>query len=255
MNGVVSSLVRLDCTVQSASGNPLDLTIRDGKFVGGEGTVKPFELEGRPDGLDVISALSPEFLRRLLRATHRYPRIRLVLGPGRQTDDHLWLPPQLITHGPHVPDDNSLVIVRADPGDRDYHHLSRRSLCPVITEERKDYAEGYWYEFVQTPEDLPARGRHVLKRTVSSRSEGLLIGDAGDPAFRAHLAAHPDGMYLQPYWHRMRLADGRIVLRVVWMFNPLTGSWECLGGAWGLRYDDEPIHGSPDTIFGPAVMV
>jgi hypothetical protein len=264
--GIPSAIWRLDFTINDLDGRLIALDQpQGGAFESPAGTVFAFEAEDRPLGIGLLSAISPDFRHRLARLLRSWPLVVVLVAPGLENDDHMWLGKDHVHHGLDELPDIGYLIIRADPGQTEYHPLAYRSWSTVASEGDKSYGArlGWWspiHGIDELPDDdyplvlKPRRGRRGEGLIIAAGSSGPLTPDmvSREQAEKALLDS-PDGMYLQPWRPPLRFGDGNLILRV---FFGYTGPdrWQCLGGAWALD-NKAVVHGSETTIFGPAVPV
>ncbi|MDF2460598.1 MAG: hypothetical protein K0S68_1, partial [Candidatus Saccharibacteria bacterium] len=155
--GVPSGIWRLDCTLVDQDGQGVTLyQPSEDAFYPPAGTVQMYEAEDRPLGLGLLTAMSPDFDARLELLRRSWPPLRVVVHPGLENDDHVWLGRDRVHHGLEALPADGFVIVRADPGLREYHPLSFRGWSTVITEGKKAYGDRMKiWRLVHRVEDLP----------------------------------------------------------------------------------------------------
>lgn len=237
---VPSLFVRFDCIV------------RDGQLI-------VYEIEERPAGLGISSRANPDFAAALLSVANRWPQFSVKVSPLRRaTDDHLWQEaigwPQNGT--------SELVLVRAEPEETEFHSLEPNSVSSLKGKGNKSYGErmGLWKRVAITA-DLPWDRCFVLKPLCGSKLRDLEIwdpkkrpGSSIRDKVEASLCRNKE-MFYQEFFDPMETGIAKfpwMIFRVFFAFDPVTGSWQCLGGNWNARHNLR-IHGASDAIFGPAV--
>jgi len=264
-----SLLARVDCTLLGPEGEGITLAEPTGPvFDLTAGTVSPSEVEMRPAAIGISARLSTKFTARLAVVRQNWPALRATVSTNRSAhDDAAWLGPEHATYGPHVPDDGSLVIVRAEPDETAYHPLASRSASLLHAKGNRSYGEKLgWWRWISSPSELPSSGAFVLKRRASSKTRDILICRPSDKGSKpgmlsrsktierfTAIAAIEGGMYLQPYYPPMRFDRQFMILRIVFAFDLPTQTWVCLGGVWNLL-GNVIVHGTERAIFGPLVL-
>jgi hypothetical protein len=266
--GEPGAVGRLDFTITGADGEQLLANGYNGRFPQLDGIVRPYEWEERPGGLGVTGVLNPQFADSFQEIRRDWPYVRVAVEEGRRGwDDHLWAGDEHVTLGAKVPDDGTLVLVRAEPENDKFHHLGSRCVTTLRTKGDKSYGANLgWWQEVKSLDELPSVGGIVvLKPVQGSKTKGLLMSAPGSQTqpgmvtrtkmerlFTEQVERH-GRMYLQP-WHSPIEVDGaNLILRVFFGRGYSSPEWHCLGGVWNIR-KSAVVHGARDTLFGPAIL-
>lgn len=255
---------RLDFTITS----PDDSTLTahpNGAMTFEGGVVRPYEWEERPGGIGVTTTLNHQFAGLFSEARKDWPDIHVVLEDGRRgNDDHLWAEVADLECCP----DHGLLLVRAEPGRKEFHGFADRSISTLRTKGDKSYgARLGWWKKVRTLAELPTGVNLVLKPLQGSKTNGLLMCPSrslerqGGMVTRAKLEREflkqvewRDGMYHQPWHPPIEYRGMNMILRVFFARGfSSSPEWRCLGGVWNAR-NSAVVHGASDTIFGPAIL-
>lgn len=241
--GVPSLFVRFDCFV-----------------VAEEQRLVTCEIEDRPGGMGVTTQLNPDFAERLAPLRAQWPPFRFVASSRPQTmrDDYLWLTEE-------SPDTNSLVLVRAEPDEVEFHHFERRSVSTVTREGDKGYgvALGLWRKVTAaTADELFDHHPNgfVLKPLHGSKCKDVEIwkpdrGHGTSTVTRIkNVLASKGPMFCQPYCPPMGspIPGEHMIYRMNFGFSPVQRDFVPLGGMWMSRREVK-IHGAGNSTCGPLV--
>jgi len=233
--GVPSLLTRIDCTVDN---NQLRI----------------FEVEDRPAGVGVSMLVSEEFADSLMTMKAGWPEFGVIVSPQRRMlDDHLWTKVLPCLNG-------TLVLVRAEPEEKEFHYLAPHSVSTVVEEGNKGYglALGLWDE-VGSPDELSFEAGFVLKPLHGSKSKNVMFWDpAKRPgcSTKSRVQRHLDEigrMYRQPLYSPMPTNISEypmMIFRVFYGLDMATRRWRYLGGLWNAR-PNLKIHGASNSLLGP----
>lgn len=239
-HGLPSLLVRFDTTVNN-------------------GQLKPYEIEERPAGVGLALKLNSQFGVNLQRVVNTWPNYKVVLSSKRSeggTDDSYW---REVVGLSTAQQNEYLVLVRADPDEKEFDSLSRRSVSTISKKGDKKYGVqmGLWKE-VQLEDQLPTDRAFVLKPKVGSKASGvkvLIPGVSQEEIIRTAFDANPNGLYLQDYYPPMSselLNYPNMIYRVFYGYNLQSREWEFLGGFWNAS-SHFIVDGGKDTIYGPVI--
>ena len=140
--GVPSLIVRLDCVLI-------------------DGSLRIYEVEERPAGIGITNKMNPKFADGLADIRRFWPDFKVVVSPNRTGgDDHLWA--EVAEHGGF---DTEIVLVRAEPEEKDYHKYAPRSISSVVSKGNKSYGVplGFWKSVSDSQSQLPWDEAFVLK--------------------------------------------------------------------------------------------
>jgi len=239
---VPSLIVRLDCVIH-------------------EGELFLYEIEERPSGIGLTCLLNEQFKNRLAELRAKWPTFKVVISSRRQkgTDDHLWL-------GVDNSDNSSLVLVRAEPDESDFHYLEVLSVSSVKEKGNKGYGVllGLWEEILTEDEvSLPWDSTFVLKPVQGSKCHNIRIWSPidkskgiGGLSTRTKICqtlAQEKRMFLQSFVPPMNIENSeyKAILRLFFGFDPELRSYSYLGGLWVARPNQFIVHGATDNIVGP----
>jgi len=267
-HNVPSFIVRLDCVVH-------------------DGELQVYEIEERPCGLGMIPLCNPFFGERLAAHLSKWPEIRWVAGPGRDTDDELAfgsplsLQEALRYDGP--------LLVRSRPEDHEFHALENRSVSSISREGDKRYGVemGWWDEITARMEFedrdrvyvtdpslsdpcviKPRRGTRCnlvkvvmrAKQREALRDRGIIVGkgDCESPDQVAKLIFQQPHrtMYRQPLIVPLKLShqpDKNAIFRMYFGYDPNAKEWTPLGGMW-MALNSLIVHGTNNTVTGPLIF-
>ena len=238
---VHSILIRLDCVVDE------------------KGRLKIYEVEERPCGAGIVSKFNPFFKEALGQIKKTWPHFEAVVSPRREyTDDYDWLPP----YGGN----GSLVLVRAEPEEGEFHYFQGNSVSTIVNEGNKQYGVGMGLWTHVTSETFKD-GRvwespFCLKPLHGSKCKNLEIwhpekryksGYGVSSRKRILETVEREGdMYLQQFIEPMKVDEGYMIYRIYFGYNMETGRYEYMGGCYNIR-SSLKIHGASDSVFGPVV--
>lgn len=234
---IPSLIIRLDCVMNEC------------------GVLSIFEVEERPSGLGLTSVGNEVFAAKLQSLASSWPDFYVVTSPRRVAgDDYLWR--KELTQDA---DSNSLVLVRAEPEEKEFYHLEKRSVSSLRSKGCKAYGEGLGlWEKVNSLEfdDLPWGRGFVLKPLQSSKMHDIAIwdpqrrpGSVTRKKIKDTLARHND-MYLQHLIIPPIKNDQYRMYRVFFGYNLIAKEWVYLGGMW-LERPNLRLHGATDAVLGP----
>lgn len=258
--GVPSLIVRFDCIINK------------------EGKLQVYELEERPCGIGVTSHLVPQFGRELKAIRKTWPHFLWVEAKNRITDDAFWLgTPRTLAEAERM---DELVLVRSRPSDKDFHKLESRAVSSVRHEGDKTYGEamGLWSR-AELVKDRCVNGVHinyvpmgscVVKPLQGTRTYGVDFLMAGNDlnTFQGRYkeftlerfisrVRKEGAVYCQPFIPPMKrkyLPNMGMIYRLYFGFDCLARDYKPLGGVW-MAHKDLLIHGRPDSISGPLLLV
>lgn len=246
--GVPSILVRLDCVPQ---GDVLSI----------------FEIEERPSvGLGMM--VNQLFSVRMKAFMQLWPRFFSVVSDKRGVhDDPVWVPTISMDQAKQ---NNELLIIRAEPEEKQFHELAHRSVSTVVTKGHKEYGLklGLWSKIRLADFDsLPWDQGFCIKPLQGSKTHDVEIwhpkmqqykkkgihGVSTRSRIKRTLESKGE-MYCQPLIHPLNISLGGkemlFAYRVFFGYNPKSQSYQYLGGFWNAR-PSMMIHGASDAIFGP----
>jgi len=249
--GVPSLFVRLDGVTTE---------LRDSQL---SGNWLIFEVEERPAGLGLSSKINPPFKECLFRMKRLWPEFFALISPKRTGfDDFLWLGQDHVRiGGPEDLPSHSLVLVRAEPEEEEYHILEQRSISTLKTKGCKMYGErlGLWRKV--SINDINWDIPFVLKPLQGSKTKGIYIWhpqrkkEHGCSTRSQILRAFQNSptMYMQDWIEPFKRGDHYLILRVYYGWDPEEKRWKCLGGVWNSR-PNLLVHGAKDSFFGPIIF-
>ncbi|MDD4409966.1 MAG: hypothetical protein PHW52_04945 [Candidatus Pacebacteria bacterium] len=246
--GVPSIIIRLDCTVDEKGG------------------LHVYEVEDRPSGIGATSRFNISFKEKLDDLRSVWPRFESIVSPHRDyCDDCEWLPPY---NG-----NGSLVLIRSEPYEKDFHSFQRRSVSTVLTKGNKSYGVpmGLWRKIYPNElEDLENRiweKCFALKPLQGSKCNNVMIWH---PEHRKYRKMFKDGsgtttrqriiqtlhelkeMYIQDYIPPMLIhyqGEKRMIYRIFFGYDPRINKYQYIGGFSNVR-PSLKIHGATNTLFG-----
>jgi hypothetical protein len=244
--GVPSLIVRLDCVVH-------------------DDRVSLFEVEERPAGIGVTSQVNPVFSVRIAEAKKKWPKFNSLVSPLRKaSDDPLWLDSVSLDDAMK---DETLLLIRAEPEEQEYHQLLSRSVSTLMGKGDKSYGVGMrlWKKVSPADfNDFPWEIGFCLKPLQGSKCRNVEIwhpmgnktgigGISTRTRIRTTLESHGH-MYLQEFISPMiHPTDNclKVIYRVFFAYSPDDRAYSVfLGGLWNAR-PNLKIHGASDTIMGP----
>lgn len=242
--GVPSLIIRLDCMLNR-----------------NERKLEICEIEERPAAIGISTIVNPEFKMLLGLLKNKWPEIKVIVSPKRETtDDNLW------SEISNSNGDEKLVLVRADPDEEEFHHLQNKSISTIKNKGNKSYGVpiGLWKEIsVADLNDLPWNKNFVLKPLIGSKCKDVTIflvkrdRKIRGGSTRSHVedAIRKNGiMYLQQYIAPMKcpapgLEENNMLYRFFFGYNPEAREYIPLNGVWNARKNYK-LQGAPDTIWG-----
>lgn len=239
---IPSLLVRLDCTFSDE--------------------LHVYEVEERPAGVGIALEVNTDFQQRMKALLEIWPSFDVVVSPLRRGgDDHLW---RRILTLPSALEGEGLVLVRAEPDEKEFHPLRARSVAPITLKGWKGYGLelGLWRE-INSPEELPWEEAFVLKPLQGSKMRDVEIWhprlrkEVGGVSTRKRVEqtlSRCGKMFLQEFFPPMRRGELFVVYRVYFGYNPVEKAFVCLGGLWNGRPNQLRLHGASDAVFGPLVL-
>ncbi|MFA6252470.1 MAG: hypothetical protein WCX74_03660 [Candidatus Paceibacterota bacterium] len=240
-HGVHSILIRLDCIVDQNE------------------KLRIYEVEERPCGAGIVSTFNPVFEQKLRQVKKTWPSFEAVISHRRKyTDDLDWIPP----YGGN----GSLVLVRAEPEEGEFHCFQPHSVSTIVNEGNKQYGVGMGLWASVTPETFSENGvwknPFCLKPSHGSKCQNLEIwhpekkfksGYGISSRKRILETIEREGeMYLQDFIEPMRVDGGYMIYRIYFGYNMEERRYEYIGGCYNIRPSFK-IHGATDSIFGPVV--
>lgn len=241
---VPSLIVRLDCTIVK------------------EGTLGIYEIEERPAGLGIARAVNSQFASILEELRAEWPEFKVVVSPRRNGsgDDYLWI--ETCSYQKALKK-NNLLLVRAEPWEKEFHLFSSRAVAPVISKGDKLYGVtlGWWKKV--SPSDfksLPWEKGFVLKPLAGSKCRDVEIfhpdnlkGSSTKTRIRRVLERN-GRMYVQDFFlpldKEVMGENYFMVYRFFFGFSPKKKTYRPLGGIWMARKNLR-LHGASDAISGP----
>jgi len=240
---IPSLFIRIDCIINN-------------------GNLSIYEIEERPAGVGICSKINTEFCDRLSAIKLKWPEFKLVISPLREKgDDNLWLMPL-------EDDPDSLVLVRAEPNEKNFHIFQERSVSTVEKKGNKSYGVclGLWKE-INNISQLPWDNDFVLKPLAGSKCKDVMIFLAKkDQRIKGYstrsqverMMENNFKMYMQPFFapmkcHMPQFEEYAMMYRFFFGYDPSTSKYIPLGGAWIARKNLK-IHGASDSLSGPLVF-
>lgn len=240
---VPSLFIRIDCIISN-------------------GNLFIYEIEERPAGIGICSKINAEFCERLNEIKLKWPEFKLIISPLREKgDDNLWLMPL-------ENDSDGLVLVRAEPNEKNFHIFQERSVSTVAKKGNKSY--GVYLELWKEVSDvsqLPWNNDFVLKPLAGSKCKDVVIflakKDQGIKGYSTRnqverMMKNNAKMYIQPFFAPMKcpipqFKEYAMMYRFFFGYDPTTSKYVPLGGAWVARKNLK-IHGASDSLSGPLVF-
>lgn len=245
---VPSILVRLDCIAK-------------------DGVLGIYEIEERPSvGLSV--KVNPTMADKLTALMSKWPQFHSVVSGCRKAhDDPVWIKSISLAE---AKENNDLLLVRAEPHEKDYHAIAYRSVSTVLTKGYKGYGPelGLWSPVTFADfEDLPWEEGFCLKPMQGSKTHNVEIWHPRQKQYRkrhigglstrskiARTLQTQGNMYCQKLIHPLEIflenQEMMFAHRVYFGYDPEIRSYIYLGGVWNAR-PNMMIHGASDAIFGP----
>jgi len=245
--GVPSLIVRIDCTITN-------------------GDLYVYEIEERPAGIGMTVCMNSDFADRLCLIRKTWPEFKVIVSEKRTwEDDSLWTH---LTDIDTIHTNSDLVLVRAEPGEQEFHGLTRRSVSSVSTKGNKAYGLNLnLWKKIKNQDELSFEKPFALKTLQGSKTRGVFIytpeklpGSETKTKMLRVYEQNKDGMYKQDYMPPMKSGLGSfeetnypyMIYRTYFGYNLASASWECLGGLWNARKSVK-VHGASDSLFGPLV--
>ncbi len=241
---IPSLIVRMDCTINIIEGN-----------------LAVYEIEERPAGIGIASLVNPQFKENFERLRKEWPPFKVLLSPRRNGgDDYLWGDIAL------SPTSNGLLLVRAEPEEREFWSLVPRAVAPIRNKGAKGYGVslGLWSR-VSDPELLPWREAFVLKPLQGSKCRGVEIWVPGKKKIPGSstrtrilkVLKEKGEMYLQKFFPPLKIELGGEefwgVFRFFFGFSLKKNAYVPLGGVWMARKNLR-LHGASDAVTGPLLF-
>lgn len=231
-----------------------------------------FEIEERPAGIGITYANNPQFqqrfnqLHQIWKDTYGPMAVVMSGRRGQRYDDHIWTEGvgAKVVHEADLEtlDRQSLLLLRTDPEEKQFHRLSIRSISTVKNKGDKSYGTrmGLWKE-ISSIENLPWETGFAVKPAAGSKMKDVYLWHPnrkmeGISTRTKIQKAVSDGLvrYVQPWIAPEQpsfLPPQHYLIRRVFMgYNPQSQRWECLGGMWNAR-PCVRIHGASDALLGP----
>lgn len=240
--GIPSLIVRFDC------------------IGGGNGHI--YEIEERPSGVGVSQMISPLFQKNLKRLSKDWPEYDVVISGNRVScDDHLC--GKRIMTIEEAKNSESLLLVRAEPVEKDFDCFESRSISSLRQKGNKSYGVnlGLWKK-VSSVENLPWEDGFALKPLQGSKCRGVEIwtphrvnGKSTRTRIERILKQY-GSMYCQPLIYPLNSGIEEfpcMIYRVFFGYNIASAKWECMGGLWMAR-PNLKIHGATDSLVGPVTL-
>jgi hypothetical protein len=249
-------------------------------YVYKDGKIQVFEIEDRPNGLEVCALLNENsfnFFKDSLRqyALHAGKPLAICVSPSRMdnTDDLHWAKRinncAIFTNNemPNRPEDH-LWFVRSSRTEREYYSLSPHALSTIEHEGDKSYGVGMklWRELDDNGElSIKWNEPFVLKPASGCRCENLHMYHPKKPSggFSTRSKIEQailsrEVRYLQDY-HGPELPDFlpagySLIRRCFLTYDIISGSYRVIGGVWQSRPKSHKIHGASDSVSGSLVL-
>ena len=188
----------------------------------------------------------------------QWPSFKIIVSPNRKwNDDYLW--------GGCCDTTSNLVLVRAEPEEKEFHYLEQKSISSLKSKGDKGYGikMGLWH-LIKDKEIPPWAWKEgfSLKPLQGSKLKGIEIWDpkkrdgySTKARINRTLEANNFQMYYQPFISPMEtgIEDHKwMIYRVFYGYQIQKKQWEYLGGFWNAR-SNLRMHATPDSIFGPVV--
>jgi hypothetical protein len=276
--GVPALVVRIDCTVV-------------------DGQIVAYEMEDSPSGQGISDRVHRRVggagLRSVIRdhydaAVGTVPHVIVSGARNHGTDDHIVVGDEKYTYDKRYDlslPDNTLVIVKALPGNRDssapYVHLQERALAPLASEGDKTYQERIGdLTVVKGRQDLLRREggeleSQVLKARIGSMAMGIsmylspedrqMYGKKGivtASRLEKNLDTYRDtrsGALVQPFAPPIRIEnpEGRsnAIMRVFTLLENSNGiiTARAIGGGYVAR-PELIVHGASNAVLGAVTI-
>jgi len=245
--GVPSLVIRADCVVSES------------------GELGLYETEDRPAAIGITSLINDDFKKILQEfCAKKWPEFKVVKSASRtDNDDYLW---RNKLNG--TSNENTLVLVRSDPKEKEFNAFQSRSVSTIKTEGCKKYGEtfGLWKKVsCDNIDSLPWNENFVLKPLQGTNSKDITIFFAkrnrkirgGSTKSRVIKTLQENKkMYLQSFISPMQcpvLKNHLMIYRVFLGYDPAYGKFIGMGGCWNAR-ENYNIHGTAETVWGPVIL-
>lgn len=253
--GIPSVICRIDCAGNMSSPDPASWV---------------YEIEERPSGIGLTREINPQFRSLLDSLKIGWPKFKVVCSANRGwSDDHLWL--ETISLEQALKEQDSLLLIRAEPDEKDFHPLVARSISAVETKGDKSYGieMGLWYRvnFSNGETLLPWDKPFCIKPMKGSKGRNIEVwlpnggrNNKGSTKTRIiRVLEQSRSMYLQPYIKPldvfMENRTYNAIYRLFFGYNTKTNTWIPLGGVRCARpAPNWKIHGASDTITQPVIL-
>jgi len=242
---VPSLVVRLDCVIHN-------------------GQLSVYEIEERPAGIGVALTINRQFRDLFQGWLKDWSLIKVVVSSrrGKDGDDYLW---SEIVSLEQAMEENSLVLVRAEPKEKEFLALAKRSISSIGVKGDKSYGVALgWWEEIDGSSRLPYNDGFVVKPIQGSKARDVEIyppkhlkkmGGSSTINRIESVIGRKGRMYLQPFILPMvhPLYSGMFMIyRAFFGYRKETG-YIPLGGLWNAR-PNLKIHGASDAVFGPLIL-
>lgn len=224
-----------------------------------------YEIEDRPAAVGITSIVNKSFENNLQEfCTQKWPDFKIVKSDSRpDNDDYLWRNKLNDTSN-----ENTLVLVRANPKEKEFCTFQSRSISTIKTEGCKKYGEtlNLWKKIsYDNIDSLPWNENFVLKPLQGTNNKDVTIffskrdrevrgGSTKSRVIRT-LQKNKE-MYLQPFISPMQcpvLKNHLMIYRVFLGYDPKSDKFIEMGGCWNAR-ENYNIHGTTETVWGPVVL-
>ncbi|HVU75490.1 MAG TPA: hypothetical protein VHD38_01465 [Candidatus Paceibacterota bacterium] len=250
---------------------------------------KIFEIEDRPCGLGVTPRINDAFAQRFAALLPRWPLMKWVIDPERNTDDDLWLGPGITVEEALKRD--GLLLVRSRPEKTAYHELESRSVSTISREgDKRCLAELGLGTIVRwEPDDEELEGKltpavtnaSVIKPVQGTRCRNVMVYLNGAVTYkklagqktpfigdrRLHKSKSDTVTFerllkevrsmgeaiCQPFHMPMELdhlPNMNAIYRFYFGFDPGTQRYVPLGGVYNASTSLR-VHGEEGVVFGP----
>lgn len=270
--GVSTLLIRLDCSII----NPILDDTTTGVTVVKEGELKIYELEPRPSGFGITRWFNPKFKLLFDELMAKWPYFETLISPNRIYCDDV----ECLNECKNPKESEVLLLIRAEPEEKDFHRYISRSIAPVREKGNKAYGlpEGMDLWRIIHPEELEP-GNKIWKKPFcvkpdGSKAEGVLmwhpnlseeykewkprnrkerknIGIASQKKIIDTIQKY-GVMYHQEFIPPMfdKESGQWYIFRIFFGYDPIEKLWKYLGGFW-VRRRNFVIHGASDSMHGP----
>lgn len=248
--GIPSLFIRLDCVVRE------------------DGNIGLYEIEERPSGLSTAKKINKRFSETLAEVRKQWPEFKVLISSKRTGDDDWGWDIEKVTYEEALSSD-SLLLIRAEPEELEYHAFESRSISSLIQKGNKRYglSMGLWKEVtLHDFDNFNWNKGFCLKPFVGSKCSDIEIwypglsakdrkgsGASSQNKIRETLEKNKS-MFFQEFINPMISSnEENMILRVFFLYNPKDKEYEYAGGFWNSRGTNFKIHGATDTTFGPVV--